>query len=119
MFSCTNREVMKIKSGESNGFTRRYPSGCPHEVGAQIPLCEEKKGSQNPFAIARILSIRPGTVGERRRHDSPEATRLAQMDGFANGPDWYEHFRMMYGAGGLRDDMQVFRLQVKIDEMEK
>ncbi len=119
MFSCTNYETMKIKAGESVGCTRRYPSGCPHEIGSQLPLCEEKKGGAEPFAVARLISIRPSTVGQRRRSGDPEAKRLAVLDGFPNQDAWYQHFRMMYGKAGIQDDTQVFRLQFKIDQMEK
>lgn len=120
MFAVTNYELMKLRSGEANGCTRRYPGGCPHEVSNQIPLVEEqRRGSQNPFAIAVIMSIRPGTVGERRRVDSAEAKRLALADGFENPAAWYAHFRRMYGAAGIKDDTQVFRLQFNIREMDK
>jgi len=119
MFSVTNFELMKLRSGESNGCTRRYPAGCPHEVGSQIPLVEEqRRGKAKPFAIAVITSIRPGTVGQRRQSDS-ESTRLAKADGFGSSSEWYQHFRMMYGAAGITDDTQVFRIQLAIREMEK
>jgi len=119
MFSVTTYELKRLRSGEADGCTRRYPSGCPHKIHDQIPLVEEqKKGSQNPFCIAVLMSVRPGTVGERRR-DTAEARRLALADGFENPAAWYEHFRMMYGASGIKEDTQVFRLQFHIKEMEK
>lgn len=120
MFSVTNYELMKLRSGEANGCTRRYPGGCPHEVGGQVALVEEqKKGHQEPFAVAVITSIRPSTVGQRRRHGDKEADRLAQMDGFPNAAAWYEHFRMMYGKAGIMDSTPVTRLQFRIQEMDK
>jgi len=120
MFAVTNYELMKLRAMEANGCTRRYPGGCPHEVGNQVPLVEEQKqGNQNPFAIAAIMSIRPSTFGERRRRDSMEATRLAKADGFESVAAWEQHFRMMYGKAGIKDETQVFRLQFNIREMDK
>lgn len=119
MFAVSNYELMKLRAGEADGCTRRYPAGCPHKIGDQIPLVEEqRKGDLNPFCIAVLLSIRPGTVGDRRR-DTPEAKRLARADGFDSPAAWYQHFRMMYGAAGIQDNTQVYRMQFRIKEMEK
>jgi len=116
MFRLTRNETKLIQEGGARSVTRRYPSGCPHQVGAQIILSSEYADppatDEVPFAVATIVSVRPITVGAMRR--TPE---LCQMDGFGSPAEWHGHLLRLYP--GLSDDAQLYRLQLRVDEMDK
>jgi len=114
--TCSQMELSKIVDGSSDGVTRMYPTGCPHDVGAEIILTSRflvgHRDEDLPFARATIKSIRPATVDERERDD-----KLAKMDGFVSGREWAIYFRQMYGPVAGRQE--CFRLQLRIDKMDK
>lgn len=113
--STTRYETGKLMNGQAEGVTRMYLSGCPHKPGDEVILSSkflDGSGEDKGYAAATIKSVRPCTVDERKRDD-----RLAKLDGFPNGPSWYGHFERMYGE--QRPDAMTYRLQLRIEEMEK
>jgi len=116
MFSCTRYETKQIQEGLAMSVTRVYPSGCPHEVGGQMVFTSKYLTPQDgevPFAVGVIVSIRPITM-EQMIH----ADQYAQMDGFPNAHAWEQHFRNVLYPG-LSSEAQMYRLQFRLDEMER
>lgn len=113
MLKVSRYERMKLMSGEAEGITRLYPSGCPHVPGTpKMVYYEDDDGNRVPFAKITIKSVRPCTVRERTEND-----KLAKMDGFDNGRAWLGHFQIMYGEQS--PDAIVHRLQVIVEKMDK
>ncbi len=115
MFSCSRNETQLIQDGIATSVTRQYPAGHPHKVGAQIIFTSSHVShgdGEVPFAVGRIISIRPSSVAEMRRDE-----RLCRMDGFRSCAEWFGHFKKRYPV--FSDDTPVVRLQFKIEEMDK
>ena len=116
MFSCTRYETKQIQEGLAKSVTRVYPSGCPHEVGGNIVFTTKYLSPDDgevPFAVGVIMSIRPITFEQMRHSDM-----YANMDGFPNAYAWEQHFRgVLYPGVGA--DARLFRLQFRLDEMER
>lgn len=119
MFSCNRHETNLIMQGKFGGAVRKYDpkSGCPHKPGSKIlvssKFTRENPGKDTPIAEGMVVSVRPGTVGEFKKNDS-----LAKLDGFANAQSWYTYFaRHVYP--GVRDDEQVFHVQMRLTQIEK
>jgi len=120
MFSCTRTETRLIVEGKCAGVVRRYERGaCPHAVGSQIvfsskflPWLPHDDDRSIPFAQGTIVSVRPGTVGQFRKDQ-----RLAETDGFANGPVWHGHLNQLYK--GIGDDASVYHITFKLEEIDK
>lgn len=114
--TCSQIETKSIIDGSSDGVTRMYPTGCPHQPGTQIILTSRflagHRDQDLAFARVTVKSIRPETVERREKDD-----KLAKMEGFTSGREWAIYFRKMYGpvAGG----QECFRLQFRIDKMDK
>ena len=94
MFSCTKTEARRIAEGKAVGVTRRYEHGdCPHKVGNDIVFTGNffrgYEGQQVPFARGKIVSVRPGTVGQFRNDEM-----LAYQDGFSTSPEWHGHINL-------------------------
>lgn len=115
MLELTRFESEKIKSGEAEGVSRLFRSGCHHEVGQEEMLTsryETNNGQIKAFAKVRIKSIRPISYDKISRSD-----RYAKMDGHYNSHSWRIHFKKKYGE--VKPDTIVHRLQFIIEEMEK
>ena len=108
-------ETSKLMSGEADGITRMYGRdvGCPYNVGDQTLIAVDAGGKPEPYAKATIISIRPCEYRARAKDE-----RLNKMDGFESGPMWVSHFEKMYGEG-TDDNMPLFRVQLKMEVMEK
>lgn len=118
MLSVTRHELGKLLSGEADGVTREYPSGCPHKPGDKMVLTSRASDttgqSDEAFAGVVVTSVRPCRIGDRKKDN-----RLAKMDGFANGMDWYMHFSKVLYRRDFDDAETVFRLQLRMEKMEK
>lgn len=115
MLSCTRNETKLIQEGKASSVTRPCPAGHPYKVGGEVLFTSafvSGEGKEIPFARATITSVRPITVGEMRRDK-----RLCQLDGFANGGEWFGHLRTRYRT--IRDEDKLVRLQFKLEEMDK
>jgi len=118
MFSCTRTETQLIVAGKTAGAVRRYPAGeCPHSAGGQIVFTSRylpwvKDGKSFIFAKGTIVSMRPGTVGRFRKDN-----RMAEQDGFANGPTWHGHINQLYA--GIKDDESVYHITFKIEDVDR
>lgn len=120
MLSVTRHELAKLLSGEADGVTREYPGpgGCPHKPGDKMILSSRASDPENkqemPFAGATVMTVRPCTIGERRKDN-----RLAKLDGFSGGEDWYMHFSKILYRRDFDPSQMTHRLQLRIEKMEK
>ncbi len=115
MFNCTRVETRSIMEGKASGVTRRYPGGCPHQMGSQLVFVSEFQSRDSvpvPFATATIVSVRPSTIGELARDNM-----IVEKDGFSTGPEWKGHLNQMYR--GVSDGDSVHHISFRIDDMEK
>lgn len=113
--SITRFETARVLDGRARGVARLYPkdTGCPHEKGIDLILTSkyvDKSGNDTPFARVKLLDVRRLTIGEMKRNKA-----LLSINGFASGPEWEQHFAVMYG-GKHHDDDPIFHLQFKIEE---
>lgn len=96
--------------------TRAYPSGCPHAVGNKIVLTSKylrPDDGEVPFAVGVLMSVRPVTFDQMLHNE-----QYAQMDGFPNAHAWEQHFRNVLYKG-IGSDVPLFRLQFRLEEMER
>lgn len=115
MLAMSRAELNMLINGKARAFSRMYPNACPHKVSEELILSTtpdvvagnrgNKPGNVVPLAVARVISVRPATVRDRRANDA-----MAQADGFTNADAWYGEFVKRYGAvNGL-----VYQVQIEV-----